>query len=150
MMEDLENNTRQMRLNEYFKDELRERDVNIDMTRKTLKPQKNRKILPDEGYLTNKKKTLSSENEGDKRIETIRGKEIVKFIPPEQYIINKDKIEDKNNKKRMRISNNENDITLVGDPLTMNDEWLRKPDKVRIIFQNVGGLCPIKYMKDTC
>ena len=71
--------------------------------------------MPEDGYLGNEKKILDDDLRMNKIIKAIRGNEVVRYVPPEQYIKSKNKIEDTNEKKKMKIKKDMNDVELFGD-----------------------------------
>ena len=46
------------------------------------------------------------------------------------------------NKSRKQYAGKDEDLKLIGDPITFDKEWPTKSQKLRVMFQNVAGICP--------
>ena len=97
--------------------------------------------LPAEGYIYKTKMETENKEKLDEAIRKIRGNKELRFIPTEEYIQYKDKIVEQNERRRRKMDGVE-DLNIIGDDLKMGKNWPNDRKKVRITFQNVGGICP--------
>ncbi len=100
---------------------------------------KNKRILPQEGYLCKKRIELNGKFKDKKIITMIKGRENVTYIPADKYIKYDERIEATRKSKLKKLKEN----STIGDELSICEDWPRPKVRktLRIVSHNVAGFC---------